>query len=910
MGVRLTLNGQELTVDGAPTILELAKRQRIEIPTLCSYDGYANGVCRLCMVEVDGGGRAVPACSTRVRDGMSIRTDTPRLQDLRRGLLSLLVGEHGRHAGSDPCRLERLAGDFNVSVDGAARPAGSIDGSHPAIRFDPSLCILCRQCLIACDEDQLNDVVALAGRGHGTRVAFDLGVPLGGSTCASCGACVDACPTGALLETGWEPAERTVVTTCPYCGLGCTIEYGIVQDRVVWAKGGAGDDGNRGKLCVKGKFAFQHEASRDRLLTPLIRKEGVARGPLEGRNLGEVFRAASWDEALDLVVARIRRTRDDHGPASIGGIASDRSTNEDIYTFQKFMRIAVGTDNVDQSATLCHSPSAAMLSWALGAGASTNPIGDLENAKTILLVGSNTEAAHPVLGARIKRAAKDGAHLILVDPRRLGMSRYAELSLNLRPGTDVALFSAMAKCILDMGWEDRAFVDARTERFEEWRKSLEPFSVEFAACVTGLSPDAIRAAARLYATETPSVIFWTLGITEHANGSDNVSALVNLALLTGNVGKAGAGLNPIRGQNNVQGGADMGSTPGSLPWYQDLLDPATRATFEARWGRTLPASKGWKSTEMIQLARGGVLRFLYISGENSIRSHPDSLSVAEAFQKLDFLVVQDLFLTETAAYADVVLPAVSSFEKDGTFTNTERRIQLVRPLFRPIGLAKGDWEIYAALAARLGYPMNYEDSGQIMEEISGLVPSYAGVSHSSLARGGVQWPVAAGSSEGTPILHVGRFSRGKGRFRPLEWRDRAALEEGDFPYALITGRQREQYHTGTMTRRSPVVNAITRGPEIEMNRGDMEREGLVDGARVRIVSKQGSVEAKVCGSPTLPSGVLFTTFHYAELPVNVLTPPTLDPTTQTPAYKDVRVRVERISREARPDESQHAAAPT
>jgi len=894
VSVHLTLDGKEAWAEEGDTILEVASREGIDIPHLCDSEGHGNGVCRLCMVETDSSGRGVPSCSTRVREGMAVRTGSPHLAELRKGILSLLMEEHGDHEGAHACRVEAYARECGVEPVHRRPNVRHVDASHPAILFNPTVCILCRKCIIACNDEQVHEVLSLAGRGRDTRISFDLGVPMGESGCTSCGACVDACPTDALIEKDWRPAERTVITTCPYCGVGCTVEYGVADGRIVWARGVGGDTVNQGKLCVKGKFAFQHEASGDRLRTPLVRREGIPKGPLLGRKPEEVFREATWSEALDLVTERIRTLRDKHGPAAIAGIASDRSTNEDIFAFQKFMRAAVGTDNVDQSATLCHAPSAAMLSWALGAGASTNPVHDLKNARTILLVGSNTERAHPVIAAYIKRAARDGAHLIVVDPRRLEIERFARLSLNLRSGTDVVLFSAMAKFILDHGWEDRAFIEGRTEGFEAWAKALEPFNLEDASRVTGVPAEDIRLAATLYAREGPSVICWTLGITEHENGSDNVSALVNLALLTGNLSKPGTGLNPIRGQNNVQGGADMGSTPGSLPGYQSLFDPAVRAKFEARWGRPLPDTKGWKSTEMIQLARSGLVRLLYISGENSVRSHPDSRSVAEAFGKLDFLVVQDLYLTETAEYADVVLPAASSFEKSGTFTNTERRVQLVRPLVDPPGEARADWEIYADLAARLGYPMEYAGSQEIMEEIGDLAPAYAGVRHDRLGVGGLPWPTRKGESAGTPVLHMHEFVRGKARFRPVAWPVHRTEPGGEYPYVLVTGRHREQYHTGTMTRRSPVIESLAQGPAIEMNPEDMRHEGLSEGGRMRMVSSRGAVEASVIASASLPRGVIFTTFHYSELPVNLLTPPTLDPITKTPAYKDARVRVEKL----------------
>lgn len=894
MSQPLRLDGREVEGQDGETVLELARRVGIDIPTLCDFPSQPNGVCRMCLVETDDSGRAVPACATHVRSGMNVRTETPHLVGLRRGLLSLLLAQHRSHALTPRCALEALADRYDLPSRGTLETMEPPDESHPAIVFDAASCILCRRCRIACDEQQVNDVIGLFGRGSSTRIGFDLGGTLSASACASCGACVDVCPTGALLEKGWAPAERTVVTTCPYCGVGCTVEYGVAGRRILWARGVRDGSVNDGKLCVKGKFAFEHETSSDRLLTPLLRRVGVPRGPLAGRSIEEVFRPATWDEALGLVAERIRSTRDAYGPSAIAGIACDRATNEDIYAFQKFLRAAVGTDNVDQSATLCHAPSAAMLSWATGAGAATNPVGDVANARTILLVGSNTERAHPVVAANVKRAARHGAHLIIVDPRRLEIGRLAETNLALRPGTDVVLFSAMAKYILDSGWEDREFISGRTEGFEEWVAALAPFTLEYAARVTGVPEALIRRAAETYARERPSMILWTLGITEHENGSDNVSSLVNLALLTGNVGRPGAGLNPLRGQNNVQGGADMGGTPGSLPGYQSLFDPEIRRKYETRWGRSLPKSKGWKSTEMIPHARSGEIRLLYISGENSVRSHPDSSSVVDAFQKLDLLVVQDLYLTETAEYADIVLPAASSFEKTGTFTNMERRVQMVRPLFAPPGEARADWQIYEDLAGRLGYPMPYGSSAEIMQEISDLAPSYAGIRHDRLAGRGLQWPISRDATTGEAILHVGAFARGRGRFRPLSWTDGGATGAAEYPYVLVTGRQREQYHTGTMTRRSPVAETLSAGPVVEMNPEDLRREGLGAGDRVRLISAQGSVEAVVGASPSLPRGMLFTTFHYAELRANVLTPPTLDPMTKTPAYKDARVRVARV----------------
>ena len=635
--------------------------------------------------------------------------------------------------------------------------------------------------------------------------------------------------------------------------------------------------------------------STDRLTTPLIRKNIGERESLDGKGIEDVFRRASWDEALDLVAEKLKKSHLENGSNSIGGVACDRASNEDVFAFQKFMRVVAGSDNVDQSATLCHAPSASMLSYATGAGASTNSIEDVEKAKTVIMAGSNVDRAHPVLSSRIKMAVKNGARLIIVDPRRVELVRHADTFLQLKPGTDTVLFSAMAKYILDHDLADESFISGRTEGFEEFADSLHPFTLEYAQSVTGIPADDIARVATIYATEKPSTIFWTLGITEHENGSDNVSSLINLALITGNVGKPGTGLSPIRGQNNVQGGADMGAVAGSLPGYQPIMDVQIRQKFKEKWNRELPGFQGWKSTEMIDAARKGRLKFMYITGENSVRSHPDTNGTIAALKKLDFLVVQDIFMTETAELADVVLPAASSFEHSGTFTNTERRVQLVKKIFNPPGEAKPDWEIYGMLAQKLGYDMNFDSSSSIMDEIASLVPSYAGIGHDRLQEKGLQWPVKDRSSNGTKLLHTDEFMRGKGRFRIVSWREKDPSEYYSYPYTLITGRQREHYHTATMTSRSGVISQLQKGGNIEMNPSDMESQGIAEGETVEVKSKTGTVKAKIVSSADLPPGVLFTTFHYHDLGSNILTPEVYDPPTKTPAYKDTRVKVLKIN---------------
>ncbi len=890
--MKITVNGRTVDAAAGESVLQAARKAGVEIPSLCNYDGYDNGVCRLCMVQIDNSAKLVPSCSAIVREGMSVVTESDRISDYRKSVLRLVLRNHGEHSGSsgEKCKIHRYAEKYHTSAVPEVRLVQDADRSHAAIDFDPALCIQCRKCVIACNEEQNNDVINVTGMGLQTMITFDAQEKMGSSDCVSCGACVDACPTGALIEKGWEPADRTVVSTCPYCGVGCTIEYGIKGNEIIWARGVSEGTTNEGKLCVKGKFGFQFESSADRLLYPMIRRDGMERSPLNGRNINEVFRRATWDEALQMLADRITGIRKEFGPSAIAGIASDRSTNEDVYAFQKFMRAALNSDNVDQSATLCHSPSAAMLSWALGAGASTNPVHDVFNSRTIMVVGSNTDRAHPVVSSYIKKAARRGSHLIVVDPRRVELAKKADTFVQIKPGTDTYFFSAIAKYIIDNRLYDETYVREHSEGFDEFAESLGKFDIKSASAITGIPVDQIVNVARTYATNKPSSIYWTLGITEHVNGSDNVSSLVNLAILTGNLGIPGGGLNPIRGQNNVQGGADVGGTPGSLPGYQSLMDQNTRKKFEEKWGKPLPEKVGWKSTEMIEKSLSGELKLMFVSGENSIRSHPNSAEVERALQSLDFLAVQDIFMTETAEYADVVLPAASAFEKTGTFTNTERKIQMVRKLFNPPGEAREDWAVYSDLAERIGYDLGFDSTGDIMEEISVLVPSWRGVKHDRLQEGGLQWPVPASDSAGTSILHVGNASRGKARFRPLDWTRKDDLS---YPYVMITGRKREQYHTATMTSRSPVISRITAGPYLEMNPEDMKREKIQEGETVEVISGTGSIKARVRSDPALMTGVTFTTFHFPELPANVLTPTVLDPLTKTPAYKDTRIKVKK-----------------
>ena len=894
--VSLMIDGRKVTVEEGTTILEAAKSIGVEIPHLCYMEGLPpTSACRLCVVEVEGAKTLVPACSYPVSDGMVVWTDTERVRRARRMIIELLISDHPLDCmtceKSGSCLLEKYAYELDVPSSRFAgeRHSYPVDDSNPFFERDYSKCVLCGRCVTVCQEVQYQGIIDFIYRGFRTKIGAEFDLPLGETDCVSCGNCVLVCPVGALVEKarkrkGREWELRKVETTCPYCGCGCTLIVHVNKEgRIVKITSDPESPVNRGWLCVKGKFGFEFTHSPDRLTKPLIKENGR-------------FREASWEEALNLVASKLKEIKEKYGPDAIAGLSSAKCTNEENYLFQKFMRAVIGTNNVDHCARLCHASTVAGLARAFGSGAMTNSIEEIANADCILVTGSNTTENHPIVALRIKEAVmKNGAKLIVADPRRIELVEFATIWLRQKPGTDVALFNGIMNVIISEGLYDEEFIRSRTEGFEEFKEFIRDYTPEAVERITGVPASKIIEAARLYAKAERASIIYSMGITQHTTGTDNVLALANLAMLTGNVGKESTGVNPLRGQNNVQGACDLGALPNVLPGYQRVDDPEIRGKFERAWGVKLPEKPGLTVVEMMHAAEEGGIKAMYIMGENPALSDPNLNRTRKALEKLEFLVVQDIFLTETAEYADVVLPAASSFEKDGTFTNTERRVQRVRKAIDPPGEAMPDWRIICELAKRMGYEMDYDSPAQIMDEIASLTPIYGGISYDRLENGGLQWPCPDRSHPGTKFLHKDRFARGLGLFHITPYKPPAEEPDEEYPLILTTGRVLYHWHTRSMTSRVEGLNEIYPEGLIEISPEDAEELGIRDGEMVRVRSRRGETTAKAQVTERVPKGTVFMTFHFREAAANLLTNDALDPVAKIPELKVCAVRVEKIT---------------
>ncbi len=879
---KFILDGRTIEARAGATVLAAALEAGVYIPHLCHHpDLSPAGHCRLCVVECEGKG-VQASCQLPVSEGLKVRTDTPRVRAARKTALELTLSVHDRRDLSPALKKAAAAVGLDLSAlpaAGAVSMGRGTDESNPFFMLDRDKCVLCGVCVRTCDELVGAHALEFIGRGQDICIAPTGERPFLESNCESCGECVSRCPAGALKDRETRQPRKEVKTVCAFCGVGCSLYLGVVGGEVISARADRESSVNGGKLCVKGRYGNAFVNSPERLTSPLIRKNGE-------------FVKAGWDEVLALVAEKFSQAKGD----AFAAIGSSRAVNEEIYVMQKFARAAMGTNNVDNCARLCHAPTMAGLTRSFGTAGGTAPLSDLDSSRCILVVGSNTTAAHTVAGGRIRQAAKKGK-LIVIDPRRIPLAKRADLWLPVKSGTDVALLMGMCRVILEENLHDASFVESRTEGFAEFRRALAAFDLDTVERLTTVPKELIARAARLIATVKPATIVYSLGITEHTHGVDNVLAVANLALLTGNVGREIGGVMPMRGQNNVQGAGDMGCQPASFPGSQPVAKPEAREKFGAGWGADLSDRAGLTLVEMLDGALAGRIKTMYIQGMDAGYSVPDAARTHEALRKLDFLVVQDIFLTGTAKFAHVVLPACTFAEKDGTFTNLERRVQLVRKAIEPVGESRPDWWITCEIAKRMGLKgFDYKNTSEIFDEVASLTPYYAGLSHARLEQGGVQWPVPEPGHPGTPRLHREKFNTpgGKGLFTALQYRPSFESPDEEYPFLLTTGRSLYHFHLA-MTSRVPGLMKIHPRESVHIHPEDAGRLGIRDGSEVKVSSRRGSLKVRAKVTDEVLPGAAFMTFHFYESPTNVLTHQQLDPVSKTPEFKVTAVKIEPVS---------------
>ena len=898
--VTLEIDGMAIAVPAGTSVMRAAAEAGVSVPKLCATDTLeAFGSCRLCLVEIEGRAGTPASCTTPVAEGMKVRTQTGKLKTLRRGVMELYISDHPLDcltcSANGDCELQDMAGavglrEVRYGYDGANHLEAVKDESNPYFTFDPAKCIVCSRCVRACDEVQGTLALTISGRGFESKVSASIDEKFIDSECVSCGACVKACPTATLIEQTvieiGQP-ERSVLTTCAYCGVGCSFKAQVRGNEVVRMV--PHDDGkaNRGHSCVKGRFAWGYATHPDRVLTPLVRER-----------ISDPWREATWDEAIGRIAFDFRRLQKQYGKNSVGAVTSSRCTNEETFLVQKMVRAAFGNNNVDTCARVCHSPTGYGLKTAFGTSAGTQDFDSVAEADVLIVIGANPTDGHPVFASRMKRRLREGAKLIVIDPRRIDLVRTPHIEashhLQLRPGTNVAVVNALAHTIITEGLLDEAFVRERCDlaEFSAWAAFVaEPRnSPEHTESLTGVPAASLRAAARLYATGGNGAIYYGLGVTEHSQGTTTVMAIANLAMVTGNLGRPGVGVNPLRGQNNVQGACDMGSFPHEFAGYRHVSDDSARAVFESAWGVSLESEPGLRIPNMFDAALDGTFKGMFIQGEDFAQSDPDTQHVVAALSAMECVVVHDLFLNETAKYAHVFLPGASFLEKDGTFTNAERRISRVRKVMPPrAGLA--DWQAVMQVCQALGHAMHYDHPSQIMDEIARTTPSFTGVSYERLDRlGSIQWPCNEQAPEGTPVMHIDGFTRGKGRFVVTEYVPTEERSTARFPLLLTTGRILSQYNVGTQTRRT-ANQQWHEADLLEIHPHDAELRGIRAGDRVRVMSRSGATELRADITDRVAPGVVYTTFHHPDTQINVVTTDNSDWATNCPEYKVTAVQV-------------------